>query len=109
MPVFRSLALVSLLAGFALLLVGVAFDFGRDGSPAEPEEQTPEEFAATPTHTFTPAPGDAGAVPATPTPTPFDGAVSRLRIPRFGVDSAIEAIGLLPSNELATPNDPYNT
>ena len=35
--------------------------------------------------------------------------VSQVRIPRFGVESAVEAIGLLPNNELDVPKNPHNT
>ncbi|MEX2081030.1 MAG: class F sortase, partial [Dehalococcoidia bacterium] len=43
------------------------------------------------------------------TPMPYDGAVMRLKIPRFEVDSLIENIGILPNGYLDTPHDPYNT
>lgn len=55
-------------------------------------------------------PSPLSTVTATPTPAPFDGPVQRLLIPRFGVESTVEPIGLVPgANQLDTPKDPLNT
>ena len=55
-------------------------------------------------------PSPLSTVTVTPTPAPFDGPVQRMLIPRFGVDSTVEPIGLVPgANQLETPKDPLNT
>jgi sortase (surface protein transpeptidase) len=101
MKILRSMALLSLLAGLSLLLVGLACSDDELSSQPKAEETATPTNTATPTATSTPT--------ATPTPMPFDGAVSRIKIPRFKVDSAIEAIGLLPNNQLDIPANPHNT
>lgn len=40
---------------------------------------------------------------------PSNGALVRFQVPRFGVDSPIEAIGISANNELQVPGDPLNT
>ncbi len=62
----------------------------------------------------TPSPTTEATLPETataaPTQTPYAGAVARLKIPRFNVDSAIEDIGIIPGkNELDVPKNPLNT
>ena len=112
MRVLRFLAIASFVVGAGLLVVG----FVRSGSSSDtrkvdaiatfapsataiPPGPAPER----PTGTVTPEPTPAG-------PPPFDGAVTRLKIPRFKVDSAIESIGLVANtNQLDTPRDPHNT
>lgn len=110
MQLLRSLALVSFVAGIGLLLIGFACSSGDGEGEAADDGFTPLAATATPTPTQT-SPGTTQTATAVPTatPTPFDGAVARLRIPRFGVDSAIEAIGIKPNNELDTPKNPHNT
>lgn len=69
---------------------------------------TPPPVTATATATAS-ATSSPTAVP-TATPTPYDGGVARLRIPRFDVNSAIEAIGMKAgTNQLDVPADPHNT
>jgi sortase (surface protein transpeptidase) len=111
MQALRSLALLSFLAGLVLLVVGFAFNSKDD--PTARASTTPVTFEIsappTPTPRDTPTPLPPEAPTPTPTPAPYDGAVARLKIPRFGVDSAIETIGLLPGNTLDTPHNPHNT
>lgn len=104
MKVLRLLAIISFVAGLALLAAG--FVTNSDGTTrAEPP---PVEFEATPTPTPTLAPAGTEAPSPTPTPPPFDGAVTRMRIPSLDVDAAIEPIGLLDTGYLDTPKDPHN-
>jgi sortase (surface protein transpeptidase) len=112
MQALRFFAVFSFLAGIGLLVAG----FLRSGDSAESSAPPPVEFAATatptpgPSNTNTPAPTETAVATATATPAPFDGAVARLQIPRFGVDSAIEPIGLTNNNtQLDVPSDPLNT
>ena len=100
MRILPYLAIVTFIAGVAMLIVGYAYS---DGGKAKSEPVTfftpvPETPTATPTDAPSP----------TPTPAPYDGQVMRLKIPRFTVDAAVEAIGIKPSNELDTPHDPHN-
>lgn len=104
------MAALSFVAGLGLLVAG----FLRSGeSSAGSLPAAPTEFVSTPTPTpvatLDPTPTVPGEPTPTPTPLPFDGPVSRLLIPRFGVDSAVELIGLLPNNQLDVPKDPRNT
>lgn len=108
MKVLRSLAVLSFTAGLAMLVAGFFFTSGDGREAVQPD--LPTSIAATPTPipspTATPQPGEPTP---TPTPPPFDGAVARLKIPRFKVDSAVEDIGLLANNQLDTPHNPRNT
>lgn len=112
MQALRSLALFSFLAGLVLLVVGFVSDL-KDGPVAADTSSTPVTFEITapptPTPRATPTPLPPDAPTPTPAPPPFDGAVARMKIPRFGVDSAIENIGLLANNTLDTPHNPHNT
>lgn len=103
MKILRVLALVSFVIGLGLLVAGFFWSRGGDGEDDEPAVFDPIQATATPTPENTPA-----ATP-TPTPVPYDGAVVRLQIPRFDVDSGIEVIGITPENEMDVPKDPYNT
>ena len=105
MKALRILAILSFAAGAGLLILGflrsgngeqlaaepVSFGFDATATPMPPEDATPT------------------ATPLVPTPLPFDGSVTRLKIPRFAVDSTIEAIGLLPGNQLDVPKNPLET
>lgn len=94
----RTLSLAAFAFGAILLIAGVACS-GGDAKEAEPTP-TPTVAAtetATPTRTPPPTP--------TATPTPFDGAVARIRIPRFNVDAPIEELAINDRNELDTPKD----
>jgi len=102
-------ALASLMLGSGLLVAGLAWG-GSTGAVAHPF--VPVDVAPTATlaqvaeETLSPAP----AATAMPTETPYAGAVARLEIPRFDVDSAIENIGLIPGqNQLDVPKNPLNT
>jgi len=111
MPVVRSLALASFAVGVGLL-VTVLLTYARDNDAPAAQDFTP--FAPTPTPLVSesnPSATSTSTATQTPSPTatPFDGAVARLRIPRFEVDSAIEEIGILPNNQLDVPKDPLNT
>ncbi len=117
MQALRSLALLSFLAGLGLLAYGF-FVGNLSGADEEPAAVAPETFEiiAPPTRTPTPPRETPTALSPdaptpTPTPAPYDGVVARLKIPRFGVDSAIESIGYLAGteNQLDTPRNPRNT
>lgn len=113
MKALRILAIVSFVAGTALLVAGLVrqSDSGGRREEAEPFVELEATPATTPPPVTTPVSQAAtpGQPTPTPTPPPFDGAVTRLKIPKFSVDSSIETIGLLPTNELDTPKDPHNT
>lgn len=87
-------------------------------APPTPSPTRTPTPTATPSATPTPSPVPTSTpVPtATPTEAPAPGgagqtssAASQIRIPRFGVASAIEPIGLLPTNQLDVPKNPHNT
>lgn len=103
MKVLRYLALVSFAAGLVLLIAGFIIQRG-DGDKA-----SADVVSASATATNTPTDTPTNAPSPTATPTPFNGAVARMKLPRFNVDSAIEEIGLLPGNQLDTPHNPHNT
>ncbi|MCL4239807.1 MAG: class F sortase [Dehalococcoidia bacterium] len=101
-------AIASLVLGVGILALAVM----SRGSPEVVE--TPDFLAvaesprALPSRSAVPSP--VSTVTVMPTPTPFDGPVQRLLIPRFGVDSTVEPIGLVPgANQLDAPKDPLNT
>lgn len=112
MKALRIIALVTFGLGVALLIAGFAL---RGGDGAQADRDRGANIQATPTNTPRPSPtatpSPTNAPTATPTPTPFAGAVARLQIPRFNVDSKIEEIGLTGGDapELETPKDPVNT
>jgi hypothetical protein len=91
-------ALPALLAvlGLASIALAAACDGGDDPAP------TPQPATATSTSTST-ATATATSTP-TPSPTPYNGAVMRLRIPRFGVDAPIEELAINARGELDTPH-----
>jgi len=94
----RTLSLAVFAFGAILLIAGVACS-GGDAQEPDPTPTPTETATATPTPTRTPPPTP------TATPTPFDGAVARLKIPRFNVDAPIEALAINDRNELDTPKD----
>jgi hypothetical protein len=99
-------AIATFIAGVAMLIVGYAYS---DGGKVKSEPVT--FFTSVPETSTAAAPTDTAATEApspTPTPAPYDGQLMRLKIPRFAVDAAIEAIGVKPNNELDTPHDPHN-
>lgn len=103
MAVLRVLAVLSFVLGGGLLVVGF-LNQSNASTPRPPADIVEFDSTPTPTPEVTEVP-----VEATPTPAPFDGAVTRLKIPRFKVDSAIENIGLLANNQLDVPKNPHNT
>jgi sortase (surface protein transpeptidase) len=108
MKLLRAVAIVSFIAGISVLVYG----FVRSGETTRPASvPTIESF--TPVATPLPPDADVSATPSTTTPSatpvPYNGAVTRFKIPRFKVDSPIEGIGLGPDNRLETPRDPHNT
>ncbi|MGE5596057.1 MAG: class F sortase [Hyphomicrobiales bacterium] len=86
----------TILAG-AAIVAGVACGGGDDDDPATPPP-------ATETASATATPTEAPPTP-TPTPTPYAGLVTRLAIPRFGVDAPIEELGVDSTNTLETPTN----
>ena len=109
MRVLRLLAIASFLTGTAVLVYG----FVRSSDSAAPVDDGP---VAVFTPIATPLPPEQqdiptpdSARPPTPTPEPYNGAVVRLKIPRFNVDSAIEGIGITSDGRLDTPHDPLKT
>ena len=102
-----SLALMA--AGVSVLALGFARWSGDDATahPFSPVEVRP---SATTTDAAEQVATSTPVAAATPTPTPYPGAVARLQIPRFEVDSAIENLGLIPGqNQLDVPKNPLNT
>jgi sortase (surface protein transpeptidase) len=103
MKVLRSLALLTLVAGIAMLAAGFLLFRGGDDTPAPIQS-----FDVRETATQTPLPTTTELPTATPTPIPYDGQVARLKVPRLGIDNAIESIGILADNTLDTPHDAIN-
>ncbi len=107
MKLLRVLAVFSFVAGLGLLVLGFVRSGGGDDTAA-----APESFGFDATATATPPIEEATEPPTiapTSTPLPFDGKVARLKLPRFEVDSKVEAIGLLPGNQLDTPHNPLDS
>lgn len=94
----RTLSLAVFAFGALLLIAGVACS-GGDSQEPDPTPTPTEAATATPTSTRTPPPTP------TATPTPFDGAVARIKIPRFNVDAPIEELAINGRGELDTPKD----
>ena len=101
MKLARTLSLATFALGAILLLAGAACS----GGDAQESEPTPTPTEATATATATPSPTRTPPPTPTATPTPFDGAVARIKIPRFGVDAPIEHLAINDRNELDTPKD----
>jgi sortase (surface protein transpeptidase) len=103
MNILRSLAIVAFSMGVTLFAVL----FFWSGSSKIQSEPAPFGFevAGTPPAEAAEAPTVPPTIVASPTPTPFNGAVSRIKIPSLRLDYAIEQIGLLPNNILDTPHD----
>lgn len=117
MQTLRTLALFMFVAGLGLLVIGFVYSANSDADN-EPSDSDAETFeiVAPPTRTptpprETPTPLPPDAPTPTATPAPYDGAIARLKIPKFGVDSAVETIGYLAGteNQLDTPHNPHNT
>jgi len=106
----RLSALASFLIGVAVFAVGIvmACSSGDSGQPADEFNGFDVRATDTPTAAATSTPTPTATATPTATPTPYDGMVARMKIPRFNVDAAVEAIGLLPSNEMDVPKNPHN-
>jgi sortase (surface protein transpeptidase) len=103
----RILSLSVFAVGAVLLTVGIACSGGSAQEEDTPvptlsPTNTSAPTTPTPTATFTPPPSP------TPSPTPFDGAIARLKIPRFGVDAHIEELAIDANGYLDTPKDENN-
>ncbi len=104
MKLARTLSLAAFAFGAILLTTGIACSGGN----AAEEEPTP---TVAPTNTATPSSTPTATATRTPpptptaTPTPFDGAVARIKIPKFNVNAHIEALGVDKNNFLDTPRD----
>jgi Sortase domain len=111
MNILRYVAIASFATGVAVLVYGFAASGGGGTKPVDdeivsipfPTPGVPDVQDAVETET------PAADATATPTPEPYRGAVARLKIPRFDVDSAIEGIGVTSDGRLDTPHDPLNT
>ncbi|HMO95770.1 MAG TPA: class F sortase [Tepidiformaceae bacterium] len=104
MKLARILSLTVFALGAVLLTVGIACSGGDEQDPETPAPTLPATNTSapttpSPTATFTPPPSP------TPSPTPFDGAVARLKIPRFNVDAHIEELAIDANGYLDTPKD----
>jgi sortase (surface protein transpeptidase) len=117
MQTLRTLALFMFVAGLGLLVIGFVYSSNSDADE-EPDDAIVGTFeiVAPPTRTPTPPSETPTAPPPdaptpTATPAPYNGEVARMKIPKFGVDSAVETIGYLAGteNQLDTPRDPLNT
>lgn len=103
----RIFAIIAFVAGVSVFAGSLGWYFlGGDSPPAD------RPFVEIPLATATPAPPTSTVRPSpTPAPPPYDGAIARFLIPRFGVDAAIENIGIVDTpagRQLDTPHDPYN-
>ena len=110
MSASRSWLLSAIAVGVVVGIVTVADLQVVETPAASPGTPTPAPTAtatATPTPTATPEPTPT-ATPS-PTATPYVGQVYRIRIPRFGVDSAIEPVGVDAANQMEVPHNPHNT
>lgn len=102
MKLVRTLSLALFALGALVLVVGIACSDGD-----EKQEATPEPTATVPSETPTSAATATNTPRPTPTatPTPFNGAVARIKIPRFNVDAPIENLAINAAGELDTPKD----
>ena len=93
------------IVGCVSFLVAVACG-GDDAKPATPAP-TQEQAAATdtPTTTNTATPRPTSTSTPTPSPTPYNGAVRKLKIPKFNVDAPIEELAVNSRGELDTPHN----
>ena len=102
MKLVRTLSLALFALGALVLVVGIACSDGD-----EKQEATPEPTATVPSETPTSTATATNTPRPTPTatPTPFNGAVARIKIPRFNVDAPIENLAINAAGELDTPKD----
>ena len=90
-------SLLSVALGAVLLLAGVACSGGAD--PKQTPTSTASETAVSQTATATPSTPPSPAA----TPLPFNGAVSRFKYPKFGIDAPIDPLATNAAGELDTP------
>lgn len=97
------LAVFAFASGLFLLIAGVArtHSTAEPNKPAAPFDLRP---SAVPTETANLASSATPSTTVSPTPTPFDGRIARMKIPAIGVNSRIEEIGLV-DNQLDVPKD----
>ncbi|MGH2634452.1 MAG: class F sortase, partial [Tepidiformaceae bacterium] len=93
----RNVSLLAFLIGAVIVVVAAACGGGSS------KKSTPSAVAATRTGTATPTATATATSTPTATPTPFNGKVSKMLIPRFGVDAPIEALTVDASNTMQTP------
>jgi hypothetical protein len=94
----RNLSLLAFLAGAVLVVIAAACG-GSSNKKSTPSAQASATKSATATRTAT---ATATSTP-TATPTPFNGKVSKMLIPRFGVDAPVEALTVDSTNTMETP------
>lgn len=99
-------AVTTFIAGLAMLVVGYTFSRGGGGLEAGPSVTPIPIVLDTPTPTPTDVPTETPLPSPTPTPAPYDGALTRFRIPEFGVDAAVESIGINANNQMEVPTNP---
>jgi len=106
----RTVAILALTLGAGLFGAGLFVACGSESAMDDPPPTGADPAQGSTRVATTPTPTDTATPSPTPTatPTPYDGLVARMRIPRFGVDAPVEAIGLLPTNQLDVPKDPLN-
>lgn len=85
--------------------LGLAFGIACGGGDSA--DEGPAEADSLPSETATSRPSETTA--PTATPTPYDGPVTRLMIPRFGVDTPVEQLGVTSDNFLDDPADYRNS
>ena len=100
MKVLPYLAVTTFIAGLAMLIVGYTFSQGGGGVKAGPSVTPIPIVLDTPTPIPTEAPSP------TATPVPYNGSLTRFKIPELNVDAAVEAIGINSSNQLEVPTNP---
>ncbi|MCX7996659.1 MAG: class F sortase [Patescibacteria group bacterium] len=87
-------------------LAGMPWQSKKDAPVSKPERTSTPTPSATPAPTFTPTPTPFFIRP-TATPEPRFEPV-RLRIPKLGIDTTVEHVGLTSDNAMDTPKDPWN-
>ena len=100
MKLARTVSLALLAFGALMLVVGIACSSGGEDDEPTPTSVPTEGGTTTPEGTAT-----ATTVPTwTPTPPPFDGKISRIKMPKFSIDAPIEELGIV-NGQMDTPKD----
>jgi hypothetical protein len=89
----------------ALLAAGIACSGGDEAPQAATGPATQSTTTPTLSPTTTPTATATATPTPEPTPEPYNGAVKRLKLPRFGVDAPIEELAINARGELDTPRD----